>query len=71
MVEPFLIETKFRMPLGNSEAFLGNGTASYLKMSEMYSLEHWNELSGEQNISPLISWEMFVEDAPGKLFLLT
>ena len=52
MVEPFLIETKFRMPLGNSEAFLGNGTASYLKMSEMYSLEHWNELSGEQNIPP-------------------
>ena len=67
MVEPFLVGTKFKIPLADNKAFYSNGTVSYLRMRDIYDMDDWNAQSGRQyhhHLAPLVSWDYFFENAP-------
>ena len=61
IVEPFVIDTSY---LGGMNA--GNGT----KLRDLFDLNNWNQLSIENGLPPLISWEDFLQTAPRQVILV-
>ena len=66
-VEPFLIGTKFQIPLGKEEAFYdrNGGHVSYLRMGDVYDIEQWNNETANLRfkVAPLSSWNDFLTTA--------
>ena len=64
-VEPFLVRTKFGVPLGDTDAFHSSGTVSYLKMSDVYDIDDWNVASSKLHfkVNPLMPWDYFLKTA--------
>lgn len=66
ILEPFLMGTKFGLPLSDHEAFYRNGTVSYLAMDDVYNVDQWNLETGgyHYRMSPLTPWRDFLATAP-------
>ena len=64
-LEPFLMATKFGVPLADDKAFHANGTVSYLAMSDLYDVEQWNRECStyHHRLSPLTPWSDFFTNA--------
>jgi hypothetical protein len=71
-VEPFLVGTKFGFPFKDREAFHTNGTVSYMKMSDMYDIDTWNDDSAKLHfpVKPLIPWVDFFRTASRNVIYL-
>ena len=65
IVEPFVIDTSYLGGLtGGMNA--GNGT----KLGDLFDMNNWNQLSIENGLPPLISWEDFLQTAPRQVILV-
>ena len=66
VLEPFLVGTKFGLPLGDHESFHRNGSVSYLAMGDVYDMEQWNLETSKYHyeMSPFTPWKDFLADAP-------
>ena len=65
IVEPFVVDTSYLGGLtGGMNA--GNGT----KLGDLFDLNNWNQLSIENGLPPLISWEDFLQTAPRQVILV-
>ena len=56
VVEPFVINSEFRLPFINSPTALSN----MLRFHDYFNINIWNEMSIQNNGTPLISWEHFL-----------
>jgi len=62
VVEPFVINSEFRLPLVTSQAAL----SSQIRFRDYFNINIWNEMSMQNNGAPLISWEYFLNHKPKK-----
>jgi len=62
VVEPFVINSELRLPFINSQAAL----SSRLRFRDYFNINIWNEMSIQNNGTPLISWEYFLDHKPTK-----
>ena len=64
-VEPFLVNTKFRVPFDDCASFHRNGTVSHMKMSTMYDFDDWNNKSAKLKFktTPMMTWDYFFRHA--------
>ena len=62
VVEPFVINSQFKLPSITSQATLSNT----LRFSDYFNINIWNERSVQYNGTPLISWEYFLNNKPTK-----
>ena len=62
VVEPFVINSVFKLPSVTSQAALSNT----LRFSDYFNFNLWNERSVQYNGTPLISWEYFLNNKPTK-----
>lgn len=64
-VEPFLVNTKFRVPFDDYASFDRNGSVSHMKMGTMYDIGDWNNKSAKLQFktTPLMSWDYFLRHA--------
>ena len=62
VVEPFVVNSEFRLPRVTSQEAL----SKELRFSDYFNIETWNELSIQNNGTPLISWEYFLDHKPTK-----
>lgn len=65
VLEPFLVETKFGLPLHDEKAFHPNGSVLYLTFSDLYDLKRYNNdiRSYLDKANPLTPWKTFFETA--------
>lgn len=62
VVEPFVRNSMFKLPIISSKRELGNA----FRFRDYFNIDIWNNMSTLMNGSPLISWEMFINQAPKK-----
>jgi len=62
VVEPFVVNSELRLPSVTSHEAL----SKELRFSDYFNIETWNELSIQNNGTPLISWEYFLDHIPTK-----
>ena len=62
VVEPFVQNSMFKLPIVSSEKAL----AAQLRFRDYFDIDIWNNMSISMNGTPLIPWETFVDQAPKK-----
>ena len=67
VVEPFVQNSMFRLPVVSSEKQLANT----LRFRDYFDIDVWNNKSILMNGSPLVSWETFVDQAPKKYIFVS
>lgn len=65
VVEPFVQNSMLRLPIVYSRRQL----ATTLRFRDYFDIDIWNNMSIPMNGTPLISWEKFIEQAPGKYII--
>ena len=72
VLEPFLMWTKFGLPLGDPKAFHENGTVSYPAMGDLYDVDQWNAESNVyfRKLSLLTQWSDFLSSASRDVVLV-
>ena len=65
IVEPFVIDTTY---LGGLTS--GMHASNATRLGDLFDLKHWNQRSIENGLSPLISWEEFLQTAPRQVILV-
>ena len=68
VVEPFMIQSKFRAPL--STKHLAGTNETVMKLSDLYDLKHWNDYSKRLKYAPMVEWEEFLSKAPRSIILV-
>ena len=65
--EPFMIESRFKAPLeGKYQGY----KEAMLKLSDLYNLRYWNDVSKKLGYAPLVAWQQFLDDAPRQVILV-
>ena len=62
VVEPFVDNSMFKLPIVSSERQL----ADKLRFRDYFNFDIWNNMSIAMNGTPLIPWEEFIDQAPKK-----
>jgi len=66
VVEPFVNNSVFGLPFVNSQAEL----SKQLRFRDYFNVSTWNKMSVQDNGTPLISWEHFLDHKPKKCIIL-
>ena len=71
VVEPFLHGGSILGVELNSNSYNGTLDAeNTVKLSDLYDADQWHEYGMKYGYAPLVSWEIFLKDAPKQLILL-
>ena len=60
VVEPFVQNSTFTLPIVNSQQEL----ADHLQFRDYFNFDIWTNMSLEKNVTPLVSWDAFVNQVP-------
>ena len=62
-VEPFVVQSKFVLPKCVSDI------SGLLRFRDYFDIQHWNKISADLQLMPLISWESFVQNKSSNLIV--
>ena len=66
VVEPFVANSTFTLPTITSEQQLTH----HLRFRDYFNIDIWTNMSIEKNVTPLISWDEFVNQVPKKFIFV-
>ena len=60
VVEPFVQNSTFTLPIVNSQQELAN----HLRFRDYFNFDIWTNMSIAKNVTPLVSWDTFINQVP-------